>query len=166
MAMAFSMGYRSLCDNDIQHLYTSFESKPSPRRKPRKYEPGPAYQEQLDSERHQREINQPFVEYIPKWDVELPRAPAFRTYDSKHITRVVKRLTKPKKYNHSKWCDSKTMSRKPHDWEKEEEERREKLKNLLKQFGSQQKTTKQYFEKEGKQKKHKKLPMIGGHTYH
>lgn len=163
--MAFSYGYRSLCDNDIQHLYTSFEIKPSPKRKSRKYDPGPAYLEKLDTERHQREINRPFVEYIPKWGIELPRAPAFRTFDSRHITRVVKRLTHPKTYNHSKWCDSKTMSRKPHDWLKEEEERREKLKNLLKQFGSQKTTQYQHPEKEEKpKKKHRKLPVISGFT--
>lgn len=161
--MAFSMGYRSLCDNDIQHLYTSFEIKPSPKRKPRKYYPGPAYLEKLESERHVREINRPFVEYIPKWDIELPRAPAFRTFDSKHTTRVVKRLTHPKKYNHSKWCDSR--SREPHDWQKEEEERREKLKSILKQFGSHQKTPRQHVQKrDEKRKKDKKMPMIGGHS--
>lgn len=158
--MAFSLGYASLCDRDIQHLYTSFEIKPPPKRRARKYEP--VFLEELDSERHQRSLNRRFMEYIPKWEIELPRAPAFRTLDSRYIKRVVKRLTHPKKYDHTQWCDSKTMSRKDFDWLQVEEERKEKMRNTLKEFARQKIKTDQPIEKHEKSKHHGRLPAVAG----
>ena len=137
MSMAFRYAYGELCDRNINHIYTYGKEKPPAKRKrTMKYEP--QFLETMESKRHQRWLNRHFMEYYPKWEIDLPRAPAFRTFDSSYMDNVVTRLTHPTRYDHTRWCDAKVMSQKTIDWYKVEEERKEKLKTLLKQFGKPQ----------------------------
>ena len=155
--MAFRYAYDELCDRNIQHLYTyRQEKKPAKRKTTMKYEPH--FLQKLESKRHRSLFDRHFMEYIPKWEIELPRAPAFRTVDSTYMNEVVTRLTHPTKYNHARWCDAKVMSQKTIDWRKVEEERREKMKSMLKQFGKHTSSKDPLVTEENKPKRSVKLP--------
>ena len=98
--MAFNVTYRSVIDSNINHLYTTRQKtmyKNSPRS--RLYNPEFLKLERQAQERHNARIarKQPNMEYIPEYDMVVPRAPAFRMADSDYIDEMVKRLSKRSK---------------------------------------------------------------------
>ena len=79
--MAFNVTYRSLLDRNIKHLYTTRE-KTMHRQIPRHrmYKSDFLELEIQASERHKkrRMKKKPNMEFVPEFDIEVPRAPAFR----------------------------------------------------------------------------------------
>lgn len=95
--MAFNVTYRNLISSNINHLYTTRQKtmyKNSPRQK--LYNPEFLKLERQAQERHEKRKarKMPNMEYIPEYDMVVPRAPAFRQADSDYIDEMVRRLSR------------------------------------------------------------------------
>ena len=99
--MAFNVTYGQLISHNINHLYTTRQKtmyKNSPRQK--LYNPEFRKLEMQAEERHQRRRRTrrtPNMEFIPEYDISMPRAPAFRTANTEYIDELVQRLSKRSK---------------------------------------------------------------------
>lgn len=96
--MAFNVTYGSLLDRNINHLYTT-RQKTMHRIVPRQkfYRPEFLELERQANARHEnRSRRKPKLnmEYVSEFDIEVPRAPAFRTADKSYVDEIVARLNK------------------------------------------------------------------------
>ena len=96
--MAFNVTYGQLQSQNINHLYTTRQKtmyKNSPRQK--LYNPEFRKLEMQAEERHHRRRRTkraPNMEYVPEFDIEVSRAPAFRVANSDYIDELVQRLSR------------------------------------------------------------------------
>ncbi|KAL4218923.1 hypothetical protein ACF0H5_021510 [Mactra antiquata] len=128
--MAFSIGYVAVCDRNIQHLYTTTTLKQPAKRKSRQYKP--EFLKEFEAQRKLRLNNRRFMEYVPKHEIELPRAPAFRNIPKGEVDGIVKRLTMaPSDRFNFKYKDQNAYN----DWRSAREDKIQHLKETLKKFG-------------------------------
>ncbi|WAR30671.1 hypothetical protein MAR_033213 [Mya arenaria] len=97
----------------------------------------PEFIEEFDRKRRERMRNRPFMEYVAKHDIELPRAPAFRGVDPAEVDHIVKRLTmKPsKRFPHFQF-----NKRDPgyNDWRSAHDEKIRRLRETVHMFGEEE----------------------------
>ncbi|XP_060564199.1 uncharacterized protein LOC132723487 [Ruditapes philippinarum] len=123
--MAFNVTYGSLQGKNIKHLYTTREKtmhKNVPRQK--FYRPEFLELEIQARERHrQRKDKKPKVnmEFVPEFDIEVPRAPAFRKANKAYVDEIVSRLTqRPKIKSDPRGCGHYQRGFHEYEWEEEE----------------------------------------------
>lgn len=94
--MAFNVTYGNLQDKNIKHLYTTREKtmhKNVPRQK--LYRPEFLELEIQARDRHkkrrERKRRKPNMEFVPEFDIEVPRAPAFRWVNFERKKKMMKK---------------------------------------------------------------------------
>ena len=120
--MAFNVTYGNLISNNINHLYTTRQKtmyKNPPRQK--LYNPEFLKLEIQAQERHQKRRARkiPNMEYIPEYNMAVPRAPAFRLANSDYIDEMVKRLSTRSKFKSNPRACPKYQSRYYDDYEED-----------------------------------------------
>lgn len=93
--MAFSTSYRTMLDRNIRHVYSDV--------KPELHVPRVNIIHYLDpAKRFHEDQLKPYdkfttrsMVYVPEYDIQLPRAPAFREMGAVEIKRLVARLSRP-----------------------------------------------------------------------
>ncbi|XP_053380623.1 uncharacterized protein LOC128548933 [Mercenaria mercenaria] len=123
--MAFNVTYGNLQSNNIKHLYTTREKtmhKNVPRQK--FYRPEFLELEMQACERHKKRSkrrSKPNMEFVPEFDIEVPRAPAFRVADRSYVDEMVARLTqRPKIKSNPRGCGHYQRGFHEYEWEEEE----------------------------------------------
>lgn len=124
LQMAFNVTYGSLQDRNIKHLYTTRE-KTMHRNVPRQrlYRSEFLELEQQANERskrRQRRKRTPNMEFVPEFDIEVPRAPAFRSANKAAIDEIVERLTRrPKIKSDPRGCGHYQRGFHEYEWEED-----------------------------------------------
>ncbi|KAL4219406.1 hypothetical protein ACF0H5_021986 [Mactra antiquata] len=132
--MAFNVTYGNLQTNNIKHLYTTREKtmhQNIPRQK--LYRPEMLQLEIQARDRFKkRRANQnrkrrnPNMEYVPEFNIEVPRAPAFRDASREYVDEIVARLTqKPKIKSNPRGCGHYQRGFHEYEWEEEQATPRE-----------------------------------------
>lgn len=121
--MAFNVTYGALQSRNIKHLYTTREKtmhKVVPRHQ--LYRPEFLEIELAAKDRHRRRkaARIPNMEYIPEFDISIPRAPAFRKADSSYVDSIVERLSQnPRVKSNPRGCEKYQKGFMEYEWEED-----------------------------------------------
>lgn len=128
--MAFNVTYGNLQEKNIKHLYTTREKtmhKKIPRQKfyrPEFLELEIQAKERFRKRRQKRK--NPNMEFIPEFNIEVPRAPAFRVADKTYVDEMVARLTqRPKIKSDPRGCGHYQRGFHEYEWEEDFDSPRE-----------------------------------------
>ncbi|KAH3798355.1 uncharacterized protein LOC127838240 isoform X1 [Dreissena polymorpha] len=122
--MAFNVTYGALQSHNIKHLYTTRE-KTMHQKIPRQklYRPEFLELERQANERHKnRARRRPKVnmEFVPEYNIDVARAPAFRTANKEFVDDLVARLTKkPAVKSNPRGCGHYQRGFHEYEWEED-----------------------------------------------
>jgi hypothetical protein len=93
--MAFSTTHQRILDSNIRHLYSGLPTEIRLRKPGFKHILDPVAREREDKNRVTRKFLCRYLEYNPKYDIEIPRAPAFRIVTRQQANAIVERVSRP-----------------------------------------------------------------------
>lgn len=95
LIMAFSTTHQRILDNNIRHLYSGLPTEIRLRKPGFKHILDPVARAREDQNRVLRRFLDKYLEYNPEYDIEIPRAPAFRIVTKQQANAIVERVSRP-----------------------------------------------------------------------
>lgn len=93
--MAFSTTHQRILDSNIRHLYSGLPTEIRLRKPGFKHILDPVARAREDQNRTFRRFLDKYLEYNQEYDIEIPRAPAFRLVTRQQADAIVERVSRP-----------------------------------------------------------------------
>lgn len=93
--MAFSTTHQRILDSNIRHLYSGLPTEKRLRKPGFKHILDPVARAREDQNRTFRRFLDKYLEYNQEYDIEIPRAPAFRLVTRQQADDIVARVSRP-----------------------------------------------------------------------